>query len=321
MVDLTIRKNEKCVLGLPRCDFVFNSTRTCFLAYGFQTSSLETEIIRNILRDRQIELIEAGGHLEPAPLAICTKICSKIITAQFCIVIANNDIKDGVEVPNANVNMEYGLILGHNKYVVPFQREEQTLPFNVAGLDTVKYTDRNFRRKAEESIDAAIEATTLKSSKSLDVGQILETFLLTKQATLCDLTAQAEKDLYSLGKPCGFNLLISFDGLKYIYFGDFTSDRPEFASWRIKKLQEILDERLSPEKIAQKIKLGAATHEQAVAVEFLRNGMEAWVVAAGGDQREAIKKMVGKGFASVPLQFFTLDEVFSVVDNLRVAGT
>jgi len=62
----------------------------------------------------------------------------KIITAQFCIVLINNDEMEGREIPNANVNMEYGLMLGFNKYVLPFQRASQRLPFNVAGLDTIK---------------------------------------------------------------------------------------------------------------------------------------------------------------------------------------
>ena len=43
-MDKTIRRNEICVIGLPRCDFVFSSTRTCFIAYGFEESPLEMTI-------------------------------------------------------------------------------------------------------------------------------------------------------------------------------------------------------------------------------------------------------------------------------------
>ena len=137
-MDKRIRKNDICIIGLPRCDFVFSSTRSCFIAYGFEDSPLEMTIIKSILEDRGIQAIEAGGTLAPGQNAFCSKICSKIIAAQFCVVLLNNDEKDGNEIPNANVNMEYGLILGFNKYVVPFQRKSQKLPFNVAGLDTVK---------------------------------------------------------------------------------------------------------------------------------------------------------------------------------------
>jgi hypothetical protein len=143
-MDKRIRRNEICVIGLPRCDFAFSSTRTCFIAYGFNESSLETSVLKKLLEERSIQPVEAGGSLAPGQSAFCAKICSKIITSQFCIVLINNDEVDGKEVPNANVNMEYGLALGFNKYVIPFQRESQTLPFNVAGLDTVKYTKRDF---------------------------------------------------------------------------------------------------------------------------------------------------------------------------------
>jgi hypothetical protein len=147
-MDKRIRRNELCIIGLPRCDFVFSSTRSCFVAYGFGQSTFEMTILKNLLDKRGIQTEEAGGSLAPAQSAFCAKICSKIITSQFCVVILNNEIEDGREIPNANVNMEYGLMLGFNKYVIPFQRKSQTLPFNVAGLDTNKYTNIDFETLA-----------------------------------------------------------------------------------------------------------------------------------------------------------------------------
>ena len=35
MVDTRIRKNERCVIGLPACDWVLFLDRSCFIAYGF----------------------------------------------------------------------------------------------------------------------------------------------------------------------------------------------------------------------------------------------------------------------------------------------
>ena len=86
-MDISIRRNEHCIVGLPRCDFVFSSTRSCFIAYGFEESPLEMSLLRKLLQDRQIEAIEAGGSIAPGQNAFCTKICSKIITSQFCIVL------------------------------------------------------------------------------------------------------------------------------------------------------------------------------------------------------------------------------------------
>jgi hypothetical protein len=91
MVDTRIRKNERCVIDLPACDYVFSSTRSCFIAYGFSTSAMERDILKALLQDRGIEPVEAGGTIEPAKFAFCIKICSKIITSQFCIVLANHD--------------------------------------------------------------------------------------------------------------------------------------------------------------------------------------------------------------------------------------
>ena len=69
MVDTRIRKNERCVIGLPACDYVFSSTRSCFIAYGFTTSGLERDILKTILKERGIEAIDAGGFIEPGKFA------------------------------------------------------------------------------------------------------------------------------------------------------------------------------------------------------------------------------------------------------------
>ena len=83
--------------------------RTCLIAYGFQESPLEMEILRGLLGARGIQVVEAGGTLAPGQNAYCAKICSKIITSQFCVVLLNNEESNGVEIPNANVSIEYGL--------------------------------------------------------------------------------------------------------------------------------------------------------------------------------------------------------------------
>jgi predicted nucleotide-binding protein len=170
-MDKTIRKNEICIIGLPRCDFVFSSTRSCFIAYGFRDSTLEMTILRHLLEQKGIVPVEAGGSLAPGQHAFCAKICSKIITSQFCIVLINNEETERGEIPNANVNMEYGLMLGFNKYIIPFQRASQTLPFNIAGLDTIKYNNQDFERLASTAIEQAIQETRQDAPQTLPVDQ------------------------------------------------------------------------------------------------------------------------------------------------------
>jgi hypothetical protein len=171
-MDKTIRRNEICIIGLPRCDLVFSSTRTSFIAYGFRDSALEMNILRHLLEQRGIQPGGAGGSLAPGHQAFCAKICSKIITSQFCVVLINNEESAGREIPNANVNMEYGLSLGFNKYVIPFQKASQTLPFNVAGLDTIKYSDADFERLGTEAIDQAIRETQQDEAQPLPPQQV-----------------------------------------------------------------------------------------------------------------------------------------------------
>jgi hypothetical protein len=137
-MDKTIRRNQICVVGLPRCDFVFSSTRACFIAYGFRDSTLEMNILRHLLENRGIQPVEAGGALAPGQNAFCAKICSKIITSQFCVVLINNEVSDEREIPNANVNMEYGLMLGFNKYVIPASLSDVTVQRRWLGHDQIQ---------------------------------------------------------------------------------------------------------------------------------------------------------------------------------------
>jgi len=173
----------------------------------------------------------------------------------------NNDDDSGKEIPNANVNMEYGLMLGFNKYVIPFQRESQKLPFNVAGLDTVKYTNNNFEQKAIDAIDQAIKLSSQNSMEAVNPDQILGLFFLAKRALISVLDSEGERNIFNLGRPLGFNLLNDFTGMKYEFLGNFTSFRPEIILWRLKMLQEILDGRRS--SIAHKVSAGVVTKEQA----------------------------------------------------------
>ena len=142
-MDLRVRQNENCIIGLPSCGFTFNSQRSCFIAYWFDETDLEVSILRNLLEANNIIPYEAGSDVKPGQFAFCSKICSRIITSQFCIVMLNSKSLDKGEAVNPNVYMEYGLMLGFNKYVIPFQKEDDVLPFNVSGLDTIKYSKSN----------------------------------------------------------------------------------------------------------------------------------------------------------------------------------
>jgi len=315
-MDKRIRRNELCVVGLPRCDFVFSSTRTCFIGYGFAVSALEMGILKHLLSERGIEPVEAGGMLAPAQSAFCAKICSKIITSQFCIVLLNNDVHNGIEVPNPNVNMEYGLMLGFNKYVVPFQREAQRLPFNVAGLDTVKYDNENFESKAIKAVDLAIGATVQDAVPPITPDQVIEAFLLSRGVLFVPLANEGDRILFEMGRPLGFNMVMTFDGMKYLYFGNFTFLRPEVVVWRLKMLQRIITERLG--SIKQRIQLGMKIDAvQTAGLESLNKHLQLWTLVTGDDEKAAVRAAVaGAGF-TWPVEVFAMSDVSSALENLK----
>jgi hypothetical protein len=308
MVDIRIRKNERCIIGLPVCDYVFSSTRSCFIAYGFSTSGLERDILKRILEDRGIEPIEAGGLMEPGTFAFCTKICSKIIVSQFCIVLANNDKTRGRgEVANPNVHMEYGLILGHNKYVIPFQRDDQLLPFNVSPLDTIKYNQANFRTLATQAIDQAIAATS-QIQLMPDIDQLVSLFSLIKNTTIVNLQNHPDEQALLL---LGFTLLRKFDGLSHVYLGNFSALSAHQIIWRVGKLLEMIEARTK----------AARTHTQfgsGAAIELSSTWpLDIWLIVKGQNEETEISKWLRTTIVSYPSwEIFTLSDAQEIVSQL-----
>ncbi len=285
-MDKTIRRNEICVIGLPRCDFVFSSTRICFIAYGYEESPFEKAIIRRLLEERGIQPVEAGGFLAPGQNAFCAKICSKIVVSQFCTILINNKVVGEQEIPNANVYTEYGMMLGFNKYIIPFQRASQKLPFNVAGLDTIKYSDHDFERLAANSIDQAIRETQQELAPGLTPDQVQATFLLTKRALITPMSTQGDRDLFQLGAPLGFNLLNDFSGLNYMFFGNFTSIRPEVAIWRVKMLIDILEDRRA--SLETRVKAGVVSLAQAHLLDEMLGRLQIWILLTTSEDKQKV---------------------------------
>ena len=308
-MDKAIRKNEICIIGLPRCDFVFSSTRTCFIAYGFDESSLEMDLLKKLLEERGIQPIEAGGSLAPAQSAFCAKICSKIITSQFCIALLNNDEKDGIEIPNANVNMEYGIMLGFNKYVIPFQRDSQKLPFNMAGLDTIKYDNKNFKDKSVSAIDQAIKTTNQDDVPKDTSDQSFGLFLLSRNFLWSGIDNEGERNIFKLGSPLGFNLLNDFSGDKYVFLGRFATLRPETVLWRLRKMNEILNGRLG--SIPSRVAMGAIKPQQVQVVEQLFKNLQIWIIVTSNDDKNAILNELSKLPLDYKTDIMSLDDVFA----------
>lgn len=312
-MDKTIRKNEICIIGLPRCDFVFSSTRTCFIAYGFDESSLEMDLLKKLLEERGIQPVEAGGYLAPAQSAFCAKICSKIITSQFCIALLNNDEKSGTEIPNANVNMEYGLMLGFNKYVIPFQKASQELPFNIAGLDTIKYDNKIFKDKSISAIDQAIKETNQNEVPKDTSDQMLDLFILSRNFLWSPVDNEGEKNIFRLGSPLAFNLLHDFAGNNYVFLGRFSSLRAETILWRLRKINDILNERRS--SIQQRAVVGVVNPEQAVLLDQLFKTLQIWVLVTSVDDKTSIQNELANRPLTYKTDIITIEDMFSEINR------
>jgi hypothetical protein len=313
-MDISIRKNDHCIIGLPRCDFVFSSTRTCFIAYGFKTSPMEMTILRNILEKNGIQCEEAGGKLAPGQNAFCKKICSKIITSQFCIVLLNHDEKDGQIIPNANVNMEYGLMLGFNKFIIPFQNDKYTLPFNVAALDTLKYTGENLEAKASSAIKEAIESTTQNKQSHQPLDKVIDIFLLSKKLIMVDINDSGEKSIYRFGSPFGFYLLHDFSGMIYHFFGNFTSLRPENIIWRLTMINDLLNERKG--SMEKRLELGIIKQEKMKLAEALFSYINFLILVTSDEEKKTIQTAMDKAKFRYPLEIYSITDMNNDIDKL-----
>jgi len=235
--------------------------------------------------------------------------------SQFCIVLLNNDEQDGNEIPNANVNMEYGLMLGFNKYVIPFQRRTQRLPFNVAGLDTIKYTDQDLEQQAITAIEQAIDTTKQEETPSGTTDQPLQMYLLARNMVFAYVDSEGEKNIFKLGEPLGFNLINDFTGTRYEFLGRFSNLRPEVILWRLRKMNEMLNGRLS--SIDDRIKIGAATPEQAVAARELFENLQLLVIVTSDQDKTTLVKELDQHAIDYPVEVILVEEILSQVKTIQ----
>jgi hypothetical protein len=240
-VENSIRKNEKCFIGMPSCGYGYESAKLCFVACpSNEKYTLKIDVIKDLIESHQYECHIALKRIDPGTFAFCTKICSKIIQSQFCIVFLDPSYDSkGAEYPNPNVHFEYGMMVSQNKHIIPLQDEKFELAFNISPLDTIKYNDSNFKNKVSEAINYAIK----RASEKIEPGKLPqgpEVFIFYNLLgfKLSDTTVNFLKLLYEYGANLGFFL---FDNRKlgtYRYIGPFDNEDPKLAILHTKLLIE-----------------------------------------------------------------------------------
>ena len=241
MTESTIKKNEKCFIGMPSCGYGYESAKSCFIAApSDEKYNIKLDLIKNIVESKQYECHIALKRIDPGNFAFCTKICSKIIQSQFCIVLLDPSVdKGGLEYSNPNVNLEYGMMLSQNKYIIPLQDEKYQLPFNVAPLDTIKYNEGNFTTKITEAVDYAIKRFSEREvSGQVPQGPEVFIFYSLSGYRLSDIKLDFYNLLYNRGSYFGFYLFNSKDKIKYI--GPFDYEAPQKIILHTKLLVEDL---------------------------------------------------------------------------------
>ena len=153
--------NESCFIRKDHhCGKVFGASKSCFIACP-SDDSIEPiiEIISEKLTKVGIEPIVAIRERAYGQDIFCTKICGKIIESKFCIVILDDAIIESQNVPNPNVYYEYGLMTSMNKHIIPLQKDDLELAFNIQSYDTIKYNNRNLVRELDIAIKDATRST------------------------------------------------------------------------------------------------------------------------------------------------------------------
>lgn len=142
------------------CGKIKGASKSCFVACP-KEDELEPilELMSEKLAKVGIEAIIAVKERAYGQDIFCTKICGKIIESKFCIVILDDEIDNGKNIPNPNVYYEYGLMTSLEKHIIPLQKENLKLAFNIQSYDTIKYNSSNIGKELDRAIRDAIKIT------------------------------------------------------------------------------------------------------------------------------------------------------------------
>jgi hypothetical protein len=159
--------SEQCFIRKEhQCGKIFGASKSCFIACP------NNDDLQPILALMSEKLTKVG--IEPIIAVMeraygqdifCTKICGKIIESRFCIVILDDTIGKDQNIPNPNVYYEYGLMTSLRKHIIPLQKDDLKLAFNIQSYDTIKYNARNISLELDRAFKDAIRITETGDKK------------------------------------------------------------------------------------------------------------------------------------------------------------
>ncbi|EKD26509.1 MAG: hypothetical protein ACD_79C01145G0001 [uncultured bacterium] len=185
--------NEQCFIRKQhKCGKMYGASKSCFIACP-TNDDLEPilGLISEKLTKLGIEPIIAVKERAYGQDIFCTKICGKIIESRFCIVILDDTIKLKTNIPNPNVYYEYGLMTSLRKHIIPLQKENLELAFNIQSYDTIKYNLKNVGVELDRAIRDAVKLTETKEPEKTPEAVADKVFL--RKMEMAGLEAKDEK--------------------------------------------------------------------------------------------------------------------------------
>jgi len=159
--------NERCFIRKEhKCGKMFGASKSCFVACPSEEEIKPLlELSSEKLSKLGIEAVIAVRERAYGQDIFCTKICGKIIESQFCLVILDDQITKVTNIPNPNVYYEYGLMTSLGKHIIPLQKEDLTLAFNIQSHDTIKYNNSNMAAELDRAFRDAVRITEAKGEE------------------------------------------------------------------------------------------------------------------------------------------------------------
>lgn len=223
--------NEQCFIRKEhKCGKIFGASKSCFIACPTDYD-LEPilELMSEKLMKAGVEPIIAVKERAYGQDIFCTKICGKIIESRFCLVILNDAIAEEQNIPNPNVYYEYGLMTSLRKHIIPLQKDDLKLAFNIQSYDTIKYNPRNIASELDRAFKDAIRITESKEKE--DGGVALPQKTLLRKLELADLELKDEEwFLYSAISDTNFKGFGHYKLKFYVYLGK-VDDSKEFQTY------------------------------------------------------------------------------------------
>ncbi len=136
-----LQVNENCFIRKEhKCGKMYSASKSCFIACSDEDELQPIlELISEKLSKVGVESTIAVNERAYGQDIFCTKICGKIVESKFCIVILDDFQENGKNIPNPNVYYEYGIMTSLEKHIIPLQKENLKLAFNIQSHDTIKY--------------------------------------------------------------------------------------------------------------------------------------------------------------------------------------